>query len=284
MQQFSAGKALSDAFAIFKARFVPMAAITILYFVAIGALMGTFGMALIGTVTSGLGTTPGAGGEGLGGGMILSVIVLYVAIYAANFWQQGAMCRLTSDRHDGSLGDAASAGLRSILPLFGVLVVVLVAFFVGSLLFGLVVGGAAMGADSGAVGVIAMLVLIGGIIFLALRLSMVLPIIAIEDQRNPIAALSRSWNITRGSVLKLLAVYLLVGFVMGIIGFALISTTLGASFATPGQTPDLASMGSFFAVMVIFGLTLGVYLVALIGAIYRQLGGESVADVEATFG
>ena len=44
-----------------------------------------------------------------------------------------------------------------------------------------------------------------------------------------------------------------------------------------------AAMGSLFVALVLFGLTLGIFLMARIGAIHRQLSGESVAEVEATF-
>ena len=213
-----------------------------------------------------------------------------MAIYAINFWQQAAMCRLTSDRHEPSVGAAMTAGLGAILPLFGVLLVVVVAGFVVALVFGIAIGGAAMGTQSSAVGVIAGLAMLAGVVYLALRLSMTLPAIAIEDHRNPITALRRSWDMTRGHVLRLLALFVIVGVVMGLVGFTVLSATAGGMMASmaagggaPGAVPSMAAMGSLFVAMVLFGLTLGIFLMALIGAIHRQLSGESVAEVEATF-
>ncbi|MCZ8018193.1 glycerophosphoryl diester phosphodiesterase membrane domain-containing protein [Novosphingobium sp.] len=285
MQKFSVGQALSTAFEIFKARFVPMAILTVIYYAILFAIMGTVGMAMIGSMAMG-GGDPISSGAGALGGMIL----LYLAIYAINFWQQAAMCRLTSDRHEPSVGAAMTAGLGAILPLFGVLVLVLVAGFVVALVFGIAIGGAAMGTQSSAVGVIAGLAMLAGVIYLALRLSMTLPAIAIEDHRNPITALRRSWDMTRGHVLRLLALFVIVGVVMGLVGFTVLSATAGGMMASmaagggaPGAVPSMAAMGSLFVAMVLFGLTLGIFLMALIGAIHRQLSGESVAEVEATF-
>ena len=285
MQKFSVGQALSTAFEIFKARFVPMAILTVIYYAILFAIMGTVGMAMIGSMAMG-GGDPMSTGAGALGGMIL----LYLAIYAINFWQQAAMCRLTSDRHEPSVGAAMTAGLGAILPLFGVLVLVLVAGFVVALVFGIAIGGAAMGTQSSAVGVIAGLAMLAGVIYLALRLSMTLPAIAIEDHRNPITALRRSWDMTRGHVLRLLALFVIVGVVMGLVGFTVLSATAGGMMASmaagggaPGAVPSMAAMGSLFVAMVLFGLTLGIFLMALIGAIHRQLSGESVAEVEATF-
>ena len=285
MQKFSVGQALSTAFEIFKARFVPMAILTVIYYAILFAIMGTVGMAMIGSMAMG-GGDPISSGAGALGGMIL----LYLAIYAINFWQQAAMCRLTSDRHEPSVGAAMTAGLGAILPLFGVLVLVLVAGFVVALVFGIAIGGAAMGTQSSAVGMIAGLAMLAGVIYLALRLSMTLPAIAIEDHRNPITALRRSWDMTRGHVLRLLALFVIVGVVMGLVGFTVLSATAGGMMASmaagggaPGAVPSMAAMGSLFVAMVLFGLTLGIFLMALIGAIHRQLSGESVAEVEATF-
>lgn len=291
MQKFSVGQALSTAFEIFKARFVPMAILTVIYYAILFAIMGTVGMAMIGSMAMGMAAGPGGGdplssGAGAVGGMIL----LYLAIYAINFWQQAAMCRLTSDRHEPSIGAAMSAGLGAILPLFGVLLLVLVAGFVVALVFGIAIGGAAMGTQSSAVGVIAGLALLAGAIYLALRLSMTLPAIAIEDHRNPITALRRSWDMTRGHVLRLLALFVIVGVLMGLVAFVVFSATVGGTLASmsagggaPGAVTSMVAMGTFFLAMVLFGLTLGIYLMALIGAIHRQLSGESVAEVEATF-
>ncbi len=295
MQKFSVGRALSTAFEIFKARFVLMAVMTVIYYAILFALMGTIGMAAIGSMAMGMAAGPGGGDPAaMGAGAVGGVILLYVAIYAINFWQQAAMCRLTSDRHEASIGAAMRAGLGAILPLFGVLALVLVAGFVVALVFGIVIGGAAMGTQSSAVGVIAGLAMLAGAVYLALRLSMTLPAIAIEDHRNPVAALRRSWDMTRGNVLRLLALFVIVAVVMGIVGFTVLSVsaggmmaTMGAGMAagggTPGALPGLAAMSSFFVAMVLFGLTIGIFLMALIGAIYRQLGEESVAEVEATF-
>jgi hypothetical protein len=285
MQKFSVGQALSTAFEIFKARFVPMAILTVIYCAILFAIMGTVGMAMIGSMAMG-GGDPISSGAGALGGMIL----LYVAMYAINFWQQAAMCRLTSDRHEPSVGAAMTAGLGAILPLFGVLVLVLVAGFVVALVFSIAIGGAALGTQSSAVGVIAGLAMLAGAVYLALRLSMTLPAIAIEDHRNPITALRRSWDMTRGHVLRLLALFVIVGVVMGLVAFTVLSATAGGMMASmaagggaPGAVPSMAAMGSFFVAMVLFGLTLGIFLMALIGAIHRQLSGESVAEVEATF-
>lgn len=293
MQKFSVGQALSTAFEIFKARFVPMAILTVIYYAILFAIMGTVGMALIGSMAMGMAAGPGGGdpmSSGAGAGAVGGMILLYVAIYAINFWQQAAMCRLTSDRHEPSVGAAMTAGLGAILPLFGVLLVVVVAGFVVALVFGIAIGGAAMGTQSSAVGVIAGLAMLAGVVYLALRLSMTLPAIAIEDHRNPITALRRSWDMTRGHVLRLLALFVIVGVLIGLVGFTVLSGTAGGMMASmaagggaPGAVPNIAAMGSLFVALVLFGLTLGIFLMALIGAIHRQLSGESVAEVEATF-
>lgn len=281
MQDFSAGRALSEAFEIFKARFVPMAILTIGYYVALGLVFGTIGMAMLAplfaSAASGEPADPAALTAGMGGGVFL----LYLVIYALNFWQQGAMCRLTSDRHGGSLGDAIAAGLRSVLPLFGVAIIAFVVLMAGGLVVGLIVGFAAAGAESPAIGFIFGLIAIIGFIYLAMRLSMLLPAIAIEEVRNPLTAMSRSWAMTKGHVLKLLLVFLVMTAVMALLGITLVLLTIG--MPSPGAVPGTGGLIGLVIAMVVLALTIGIYFMALVGAIHRQLGGESVAEVEATF-
>lgn len=280
MQSFSAGKALSDAFEIFKARFVPMAILTVVYYAVLAVLFGTIGLTMLTPLLAGAATAepanPGALMASMGGGIIL----LYLVIYALNFWQQGAMCRLTSDRHDGSLGDAVSAGLHSILPLFGAAIIAFVVLFVGGLAVGLVAGIA--GSESPALAFILGLAALVGAIFVALRFSMLLPAIAIEGIRNPLTAMGRSWAMTRGHVLKLFLVFLIVFGVMAVIGFTLVTLTIGGAAAGAG-VPDTGAIIAFGLAMVALGLSVGIYLMSVVGAIHRQLGGESVTEVEATF-
>lgn len=281
MQSFSAGKVLSDAFEIFKARFVPMAILTVVYYAIVGVLFGTIGMAtlapLLTAAATGEPANPGALMAGMGGGILL----LYLVIYAVNFWQQGAMCRLTSDRHDGSLGDAFTAGLHCVLPLFAVAIIAFIALLVGSLVIGLVTGIATVGTDSPAPGMIFGLIALVGLVYVALRFSMVLPTIAIEEVRNPLTAMGRSWAMTKGHVLKLFLIFLIVFGTMAVIGLTLVMLTIGSTAGS--NVPGMGAIVSFGLAMVALGLSVGIYLMAVVGAIHRQLGGQSIAEVEATF-
>jgi hypothetical protein len=293
MQNFSAGKAMSEAFEIFKARFMPMAILTVLYYVVIAAVMGTFGLGMMAPLLSSAATGQPADPAAFGAGMFGGIILLYIVIYALNFWQQGAMCRLTSDRHDGSLGDAIGAGLKSILPLFGVAILAFIGIMAFFMVFGMVIGGAAMGAGAasgsgggaGAIGLILGLVAFVAGVWLAMRCSMILPAIAIEEQRNPLTAIGRSWSMTKGHALKLFALFVVVFAVMGVVAFVALSLTVGVSAAGAGPeaVPGMGAIAGFVVAMIALGLTIGIYLMALVGAIYRQLGGQAVTEVEATF-
>ncbi|MDE2436589.1 MAG: glycerophosphoryl diester phosphodiesterase membrane domain-containing protein [Sphingomonadales bacterium] len=278
---FSGSLALADAFALFKSRFGPMLAVSILYYVLLAVVMAVFGASFFTQMmTMGM----NAGGDpaaALPAGFGISIVILYLLIYSLNFFQQAALCRLCSDRHEPNLGDAISTGIRSVPTLLGAAVLLIIALIGVSIVLSIAGAVVMMGARSAGLSLLVALALLIGFAYLGMRLSMILPSVAIEDQRNPIAAIGRSWAMTRGNALKLFLLFVAVMLVMGLIGMMLFFVTLG--FPQPGIVPSAGGMIGFFIAMVMFGLTLGIYFVALIAAIHRQLAGPSVAAVQETF-
>lgn len=130
---------------------------------------------------------------------------------------------------------------------------------------------------SGSPGLAALGLLIGGgfAIYFAARLSLANPAIAVEGLRNPIAALQRSFALTRGNAGRLL-----VFFVLLVLAFAisvqLIQLVVGliAELVAGGEVAKL--------ITALTGATLSaamtVYLLAAGAASYRQLAGASAIN------
>lgn len=276
--RFSGSRALSEAFQIMLARIGPLIAVSIIGYLAIFALSGGLMASMLPGILSG--AQPGSPDAMLAqyGG---TIFLLYLVIYAVSFAQQAALCRLCSDRHAASIGGAISAGVKCVPTLFGVAILLLIALFALMLVASLGMAGVVAGTESpGLMFVLGLLMLIG-FIYVFARLSMILPVVAIDDVRNPITAIGNAWRMTGGNVMRLVLVFLLISVVMGVLFMVLSALTLG-SF-NPGAAPSIGNMIGFGALMLVFGLTVGLYFLALVAAIHRQLADTSVSAVEDTF-
>jgi hypothetical protein len=138
-----------------------------------------------------------------------------------------------------TVGEAISLGLASFLP-----------YFLASLMSGVAI-------------VLGMLLLFIPGLYLSIKFSMTGPAIAVENIKSPIEALSRSWALTKGNSLRILA-FILVVAVIAYIGAFIIGLILGGilSFISPVLSTILDS--------ILQGMV-GVLLLFVGMAIYRQL-------------
>lgn len=271
---FSGSMALSEAWTLFKGRFGPLLALAILYYVLLIAIFGIVGVTM-GSAFSG-GPTASAGA-----GAMIGFIFLYVLIYAIGFFHQAASCRICSARHQATLGEAMASGIRCVPTLFGVAVLAIIALIALVAAFSIVSAVLVAGVKSSGLGLLVSLALLMGFAYLGMRLSMVLPVVANEDQRNPIHAIGRSWQLTRGHALKLFLLFLMVALVIGGIGLLMVMLTIGIPSA--GSAPNGAGVIGLFIAMIVFGLTIGIYFIALVAAIHNQLSGPALDDMAETF-
>jgi hypothetical protein len=112
------------------------------------------------------------------------------------------------------------------------------------------------------------------------RLSLVAPAVIVDRLINPLRALERSWRLTEGNVLRLLAFYalVLIGFVVimlvseGVIRLLLI-------LVTSAKTTDIIAI----LVGTLVQAVMSVYFVAISAACHRQLAGPSVQSTVDKF-
>jgi hypothetical protein len=187
-----------------------------------------------------------------------------------------ALLTLFTDRSRPTVGEAIKLGLAG-----------LVTYFVAQLLLGIglgLIGGLllALGAITGSKLVIALavVVIVVAAAHIAIRTSLVAPIVAVERERNPVSALKRSWRLTQGNaariflflLLVVLAFVVVVSIVMAIIGIVL-ALVAGAEIARVVAAVISSALG---AVMTL-------YLVAILAAVHRQLAGPSPEAISAPF-
>ena len=209
---------------------------------------------------------------------------MVIALYASWWWLllllvlvqvvgYLGMLVLLRDAGRPTVGEALRAGLASLLPAIGFHLICALALV---LLFALV---AALGAVNSGLGLIAGLLCVAVMVYAMVKLSLGLAVIAIDRVSNPIAAISRSWQLTKGNSFRLFLFYLLLVIVYFVISLVA-SMIVGALVLALGTSVALTVNGVLSGIL---GAILTVVFVAVIAAIHRQLSGPSAEAVSATF-
>lgn len=203
-------------------------------------------------------------------GQVWWVLVLVGLIQAVG--TLGLLALLT-DRARPTVGEALATGARALIPYIAAQIIV--ALIIGAIAFALIAIGAVAGP---AILVLMLLLLIPIAIYLWIKFSLVAPVIAIDNVHNPVAALRRSWLLTKGNSFRLLAFYILllvVAVVVMIVGGMIFSI-----FAIAGEEAGLfanAIGGSLVSMGVL------IVFLAVLAAAHRQLAGETPAATTAAF-
>ena len=181
---------------------------------------------------------------------------------------------LLSDRSRPTVGEALKAGLKLLLPYIGAQIL-LSCLFGLLLLFPFAVGASA-GIGAGIlVGVVAFVALV----YLFTKFLLVSPVIAIERVTNPLAALGRSWRLTKGNSLRLFLFVFLLILALVVVG-SVVSMVLGLIFALMGAEVALVGQG------IVSGLVNAAFYVVFLAALaaaHRQLAGPAPEAVSETF-
>ena len=279
---FSASRAFSEAFDILKSRFGVLIGTALIFWVGLMVIGIVFG----GTMMAGVMASAAAGTDpdpaAMFAGMGFSVVLFYLLIYAVQFAMVIALMRLCSDRHPPSIGDAIGAGVRGVPTMFGAMILLVIAGIAGGMVFGLIFGAISAGLNSGVLTVLLAIASLVLVIYLYARLSMLTPVIAIDEERNPIRAISRSWTMTGPAAVKIVLVIGLAAIVSCLVILVLVFATIGTA-ALSGQPPSPGGMIAFFLGVVAFAVTVGLYFNALFAAIHRQVSGGGAAQASAAF-
>lgn len=186
-----------------------------------------------------------------------------------------ALLTLLTDKSRPTVGEAIKLGLKGLLPYF--LAQIILAIGVG-LIGGLIFG---VGTASGNAGVAAIsLIAVGALVIYAMiKTSLVAPAIVVEGEGNPVAALRRSWLLTKGNSLRLAVFYALV-----LIAFLVVILIASAIIGSIASLVAGAETGEVILVVIssILNAIMALYFVAIIAAAHRQLAGppaSAQADV-----
>ncbi len=175
-----------------------------------------------------------------------------------------------------TVGEALRDGLGGLLPLIAAQLIVSLALAV------LVAIAFAIGAASGSVGVMVLIGLLvaAAALYVSIRMLLSVPVIAIDRVRNPIAALQRSWDLTRGrfGAILLYMFLLVICFIVA----ALVTGMVVGVIATLLGGPRAAEIVGG-AVSALLSAVFTLYVVASLAAIHRRLSGGSSSAQAETF-
>lgn len=183
---------------------------------------------------------------------------------------------LFTDSHRPTVGEAIRLGFRYTPTAIAAQLILGLA--IGAMvLLPITLGGATKSPGFTALGLLAA---IGLGIWAMVRLSLVAPAVMVDRLINPLRALERSWRLTEGNVLRLLAFYalVLIGFVVIMLVAEGVTRLLLIMVASAKTTDIVATLAG-----TLMQAAMSIYFVAISAASHRQLSGPSVQSTVDKF-
>ena len=181
---------------------------------------------------------------------------------------------LLTDTSRPTVGQALAFGGKGVIPYFAAQILMsfamLAAFFLPIMLGALI--HPALALILGLAGFVAL-------IYLWVKFSLLGPAIAIDRIINPLTALGRSWQLTKGNSLRLFAFYLLLGIV--IIVLSLVASMVLSLFSVLGAEAGLIASAIGGALI---SMLLTTVMVGVMAAVHAQLSGKDAQNAAMTFG
>lgn len=218
---------------------------------------------------------------------MVPLIVLGLVTLVAQIIGYLAMIALMGDDRP-TVGEALRRALAYLPSTIGVTLLLMVGYIlvvaVGALVMALLVAaGTAIGGEvlGGVLAVIGAIALIVGIIFLATRFILTMPIIALEGITGPWTVCKRSWNLTRSNALKIFFFYVLI-FAAYIVIAMILSSIFGVLAGLLGNGAGAALVLGLSNGLI--GAAVAMLFSAIMVAMHRQLAGLSTTAIDQTFG
>lgn len=206
-------------------------------------------------------------------GSVLPIVIPMALLQAVGTL---ALLALLDGQRRPTVGEAIKGSLKGVIPY---LLAQIISGFGIVMVAALLIGGVTViGGTAGTVVGLAIAAVLA--IYVGVRLSLTAAVVAVEEVNNPLAALLRSWHLTRHNMARLLGFYAL--FVLAFVVILIMANVLvGIPLAL------LASSQAALIVQALLGSALSalmaLYFVAIIAASHRQLAGNAPEIDSAPF-
>ena len=283
------GRVFSTSWAMLRQRFWLLAGMWGVFFAI--QLAGLFVLGILMAMVGVAGAAAGGGLDdptamaGLGVGVILLMVLFYGAYLVLVLAQQAAMVTLASPLEQPSFGGALNRGFKSALPFFGITIVLLLGYFAIGGVLGVLIGAAGMGSPDAAamLGGVLLLLFLPVLIYFGCRFAVLVPVVAVDEVFNPIAAIRRSWNVTQGKVWRIFLctlVFLLIS--AAVLGLPLL-LIFGAAFgAADGAEPSAMVLLGPLLMLPLF-IIYTIFASAYNAALHSEVTGGGAEAYEEVF-
>lgn len=176
-----------------------------------------------------------------------------------------AILALFTDRTRPTVQEALSLALRGMLPVIAAQLLAGLGFALGAI----VPVALAAATGSKALTTVAIAACMVGLAYVMTRISLVAPVVMVDQQRHPVAALRRSWELTRGNAGRLLLFYALL-----LVGFGIVILLVGGLADLALRMVLGVELGAALGTLVSAALqaVMAVFFMAVYAAAHRQLG------------
>lgn len=275
----------SDTMRSISGRFGSLMGVWAVFFALLIAVSVVFSVvmagAMAGLMSMAGGMNPGPEAlAGMGGGAIIGIVLFYIVLLYVSSAGNAGLTSMASQLHHPDMGKAIGDGFRSGLPVLGAMLLIGIPLIIILMVISMI--GSTLGSSGG---VITLLATLGICIYIAARFSVLVPVISVEGERNPITALTRSWNLTNSSVLPIVLVYVIFVVVVLVVGFVL-ALVLGGMFTSmigAGAAPGLGTMLFGFILYLVVIAAYMIFVASLAAALHSQLAGSTGTGLSDTF-
>lgn len=213
--------------------------------------------------------------------------VLYLGYFVIMFAQQCAMSALATPLRQTSFGVAIGIGFKGGLTFLGIVllgILAYIAFVIAAMVVGFVFS--LLGDIGGLVAGLLFLLLIPGFIYLALRMAVIVPVVAVDRETGPILAITRTWALTRGHVLSIFVISLIMTAI-AVVLLAVPLLMIFGSLATIGETGDpTGAIGALLGLSLLaipLFLILGIVSTVITACLHAAITDRYEDGVEETF-
>lgn len=177
-----------------------------------------------------------------------------------------------------TVGEAIGRGAKALLTLIGCLILFVIIYLVVGVLLMVPIVLVVGESDSSGLGIVGFLLVFALIGFIMTRLSITMPVIMLENQLNPAAALWRSWKLTGPHKWAIFGFWVLL-----VVAYLVIAILLFGVFGLIGAMAASSGVGLFVMGIVngTIGALVSMLVSGLIVAMYQQLAGDRPENLNA---
>lgn len=198
-----------------------------------------------------------------------------------------ALLALFRDHDRPTVGEAIRTALQYLPSLIGAIILFALGYSLAMVLVMAFFGGLAVVAGAPGLAVMLGFLVVALVFYVFTKFSLTMPVIVIDRISNPVAALARSWRLTRGNSLRLFGFYLLLGIgysVLALVAVSVVAAFMGmGQIASGGLAQGSAALIALGLVSGVVGAAVSVVFSGILASIHRQLSGPSTGAIAETF-